>query len=78
MFPYLPRNPARGVKFLVFAVIIGMIALLQQASIEPSTPLGLGLIGLAVLTLAIALRWVFRKWLVAQERDEVSEQAREK
>lgn len=78
MYPYPHRNPARGVKFLVFAVIIGMIALLRQAGIERSTPLGLGLIGLAVLTLAIVLRWVFTKWLVAQERDEVSEQAREK
>ena len=42
----------RGARFLVFAVIIAMIALFQT---EPSGPLGLGMIGLAVLILAIAL-----------------------
>jgi hypothetical protein len=54
-----PRhNPARGANFLVFGVIIGVIALLRQVGIDPGSPVGLVSIGLAVVALALLLRWV--------------------
>ncbi len=57
-----PRhNPARGAKFLVFGVIIGVIALLRQFGIDSGSLVGLVIIGLAVVVLALLLRWVLAK-----------------
>jgi hypothetical protein len=58
-----PRhNPARGAKFLVFGVVIGVIAVLRYAGIDPGSLIGLGIIGLAVIGLALLLRWALAKW----------------
>jgi hypothetical protein len=59
---HTPRhNPARGAKFLVFGVIVGVIALLRQFGIDPGSPFGLVIIGLAVVVLALLLRWALAK-----------------
>jgi hypothetical protein len=55
------HNLARGSKFLVFGVIIGVIAVLRQAGIDPGSLIGLGIIGLAVVGLAVLLRWMLAK-----------------
>jgi hypothetical protein len=58
----LRHNLARGAKFLVFGVIIGVIALLRQAGIDPGSPIRLGIIGLTVVGLTLLLRWALAKW----------------
>ena len=60
---HTPRhNPARGAKFLVFGLVVGVIALLRQVGIDPGSPIGLGIIGLAVVALAVLLRWALARW----------------
>jgi hypothetical protein len=59
-----PRhNPARGAKFLVFGVVVGVIALLRQLGIDPGSAVGRGIIGLAVVVLALLLRRALAKSL---------------
>ena len=58
---YPIRNPARGVKFLVFAVIIGVIALLRAVAIEPFSLLGLALLATSLVALTLVLRWLLAK-----------------